>query len=343
MTSHAELGQSTRDILFSIPGIFLGDDRFDHAHKALLDVAYAMRGGMLPETLGTNPSNFQIEPALWFVETVRLYLGYGGSQRSLEGKLYESVLEVVRSCAGGTIGLATDSRGFLREPDGSVRAPIQALWHNALMTAAGLAEARGAALLCAELKALAKRVKTRFEADFWDDSKGQCIASLSLDGTIDRTLSPDQLFTVSLGYPMLSRAQTTRLIKSLEQSLRTLLGLREGNAIVPFWLGPFCRAVVYARGSIEEARPETEAILEPLLSRVCIGDVVGDVPKTFTTDAPYVAGAIKSHVPSRAELLRAHDECVVGRGPSPEHVIRPPTLAPLPMRWELDSSNPEDR
>ena len=344
------LGQTSREVLLSLAGLWLGDELYEESAALLAHCADHLRSGLLPTRWPLSSADRERDPiaSLYFVEAVRLLVAYGRSQRWVESSVYDAVLDTVRTLSHGSRDAGMDDDGLF-VVRGQKTIAAQALWHNALRTAADLALARNSALLSAELKVLAKRSRDVTEKHFWREKEGFLVKSLD-----DLSLVPESLLSLSLGYPMLDRAHATRHCEMVRKELLTPHGLRtvarshaayDGGiitrlsatgAVMPMWLGAYARALVFARGSLVEARDEIAQAITPLLDAHSQDDLVLDMPEAFTDDAAHTAIGRVTFPPSRAELLRAHDECLLGQGPSPEHVERPPSLVPLAMRWEVE-------
>lgn len=353
-----DLGQSTREVLLSLPGLWLGDERIAESHALLCKVAEEARGGLLPTYWPLHPSrarSYDALSSLYFVEAVRLLVAYSKKQRLVDGLLYDTVLDIVRNLASGTTQRSFVDDDGLLVAAGQKTVEAAALWHNALRTASDLAQARSAPLLSAELKALAKRTQTAAEHKLWRNDAGHFIDAPESSRGATSMLTPECLLPFSLGYPMLDRASAKRMLEVVDRELFTPRGLRSmprshpnydggrrtrfptGGAALPYALGSYCRLAVYALGSVESAKSKIEAAISPLLDKYSEDDLVLDIPEAFTGDAPYESLGRAVFPPSRAELLRAYDECILGKGPSPEHVEKPVSLAPIAMRWEISS------
>jgi len=228
---------------------------------------------------------------------------------------------------------------------------IQALWYNALCVAADLAMARRKTELAGGLRALAQRTANTFRARFWMPALGYCADVVDPHeapapgvpfgpGTTDERMRPNQLFAASLGHTMLLPAERERLVDAVRDELLTPRGLRtlapgasgyrarfEGGprerdegyhqgAVWPWLLGPYARALVSARGSIDAARQEARAALEPVLARAIEEHCLGQIAEVYDSEAPQRAAGCPAQAMSVAEVLRAWLEIVEGRGPA---------------------------
>ena len=246
---------------------------------------------------------------------------------------------------------------------------IQALWHGALSFAAELAGAHGAKILANDLRAFARKVEAAFRARFWDEERGFCADVVDPEeapwegapagpGTADARLRPNQLFAIALGRGLLRTRERESVIEAVRTRLLTPRGLRtlapgepgyqgryEGGpesrdgayhrgTVWPWLLGPYARALVVTRGSIDEARAEVRAALEPLLRDGLREGCLGQLAEVYDGDAPHRAGGCPAQAWSVSEVLRAWLEIVearapVGRAPTDDLKFTPATLITL--------------
>lgn len=243
---------------------------------------------------------------------------------------------------------------------------IQALWHAALCFAADLAVAHGAKILGNDLRALARKVEASFRARFWDEQRGYCADVVDPEepaweggpsgpGTVDARLAPNQLFAIALGRGLLRARESESVIDAVQARLLTPRGLRtlapgehgyqgrydggpesrdtayhRGTAW-PWLLGPYARALVVTRGSIDAARVEVRAALEPLLRYGLREGCLGQLAEVYDGDAPHRPGGCPAQAWSVSEVLRAWLEIVearapVGRAPAEDLKFTPATL-----------------
>ena len=163
----------------------------------------------------------------------------------------------------------------------------------------------------------------------------------------DTALRPNQIFALSLPFPLLPKAKAARVLETVEAELYTPVGLRtlspshpeyrpsyEGGpdsreaayhqgTVWAWLLGPYLTALVRVHGAAgrKKAR-EVIAALEPRLAEAGIGSI----SELFDGEAPHSPRGCIAHAWSVAEVLRAYTEDV--RQPPSQPPRRTPKLRP---------------
>jgi glycogen debranching enzyme len=214
---------------------------------------------------------------------------------------------------------------------------IQALWYNALRVMEHLATRFGDHDQSAHYGALAERTLTRFAQVFWNEAE-DCLHDVISETGVDSSIRPNQIFAVSLPYPLLPPDQALRVVEVVERELLTPYGLRtlsprdpnyrgryEGDprsrdsayhqgTVWPWLLGPFLTAYVRVHGSSAEARDRAGQFLEPLRSHLREAGL-GQISEVFDGDPPHRPGGCIAQAWSVAEVLRTYIEDAIGRRP----------------------------
>lgn len=377
-------GARTRDALLSMPGLLLSRGDIDGARALLHACADRVRSGLLPQKLDESPDGvYEVDTALHFVECVRLFVEAEGRDLYVDDHLYEKVLEIVASCASGTPTVHFDVDGLLAvmgahptswmntTVDGRPATPrdgktveVQALWYNALLVAADLAQTRRATVMASELRGLARRVKEQFMSLFWDDELGYCadvVASKNARMVRDMRLRPNQLFAAALCYPVLSREEAGRMLEHVHDKLLTERGVRtlasdeagyvarlphgeterqasmHAGAAWPWLTGLYCRALVYAHGA-DTVRSEVERVTLPLLDAATSEGLLGHIAECYDAESPQKPHGAPGYAPNLAEALRVKHEILDGHTPVERLSAPPVVLRPLSMTWFDDSA-----
>ncbi len=193
-------------------------------------------------------------------------------------------------------------------------------------------------MACARYTALADRARERFLQVFWNGAAGCLYDVIAEDGVPDPTVRPNQIFAVSLPYPLLTSEQALQVVDVVEWELLTPYGLRtlsprdpnyrgryEGDphsrdgayhqgTVWPWLLGPFLTSYVKVHGNTEEARARADRFLDPLRAHLLEGGV-GQISEVFDGDAPQRPGGCIAQAWSVAEVLRTYTEDAKGRQP----------------------------
>jgi glycogen debranching enzyme len=162
---------------------------------------------------------------------------------------------------------------------------------------------------------------------------------LGSDGP-DRSIRPNQLFAISLPFPVLQPSRQAAVVDAVERQLLTPLGIRtldtthanykgrfqggpweRDNAyhqgtVWPWLLGPFVTATIRSRGDDAQAKRRMRELLEGL-GRQMTEAGLGSVCEVADADAPHRPGGCYFQAWSVAEPLRALCEDVLGRRPAP--------------------------
>jgi predicted glycogen debranching enzyme len=352
-----------RDTMISLPGLTLVTGRHDDARSILRAFARSIDQGMLPNRFpdaGQAPEYNTVDATLWMFHAVHEFLRYTGDFDFIRAELYQPLAGIIEWHERGTrYGIHLDSDGLLHagEPgtqltwmDARVNdfaitprqgkpVEIQALWHNALCVMARLASIFGDNQACAHYLALTDRARERFAEIFWNDAAGCLYDMIPDDGEPDASIRPNQIFAVSLPYPLLSGQRALQVVDVVEWELLTPYGLRtlsprdpnyrgryegaprsrdgayhQGTAW-PWLLGPFLTSYVKVHGYTEEARGGANRFLDPLRAHLREAGL-GQISEVFDGDAPHRPGGCFAQAWSVAEVLRTFIEDAQGRQPA---------------------------
>jgi predicted glycogen debranching enzyme len=350
-----------RDTMISLPGLTLVTGRFEEARNILRAFARSMSQGMLPNRFldsGETSEYNTVDATLWMFHAVHELLRYTHDYDFVRAELYQPLTEVIAWHERGTrFGIHLDTDGLLRAGEPGVQltwmdakvgdyvvtpregkpVEIQALWYNALRVIGHLASMFDDHTASSHYASLAERTRARFAEAFWNETAGCLHDVLGADGP-DSAIRPNQIFAVSLPYPLLSAEQALRVVDVVEWELLTPFGLRtlsprdsryrghyEGDplsrdgayhqgTVWPWLLGPFLSAYVRVHGRTEEARRRADQFLDPLREHLWQAGL-GHISEVFDGDAPHRPGGCFAQAWSAAEILRTYVEDAKGRQP----------------------------
>jgi len=205
---------------------------------------------------------------------------------------------------------------------------INALWYNALRMTACWAGRYGDTGMALRLATEANRTMRSFRAKFWNAARG-CLYDRAEPQ--DDRVRPNQLFAISLPFPLLDGERARRVVEVCERELLTPVGLRtlepghaeyrgryEGGpwerdgayhqgTVWPWLLGPFLSARLRAFGRTAENVAwcrERLQTLEDEMDRQCLGQLA----EIYDGDAPRRAVGAAAQAWSVAEVLRVRAE-----------------------------------
>jgi predicted glycogen debranching enzyme len=326
-----------RDTLIALPGITLVTKHFDDAKQILEGFATYCRNGLIPNVFAerdSQPLYNTVDASLWFIDRVYQYFKYTNDE-DLVKDLWSTMQSIVERYKNGTdfhIHMDTDyliSHGdgltwmdvrigdYYATPRSKKAVEIQALWYNALRimslfsTYLGRDDSYGQ---------LAEHVKGSFRRQY--DRPYDVI------DTKDLSMRPNQIFLVSLDFPMIEKHMQEQIVADVQKHLVALFGLRTlsshdsrykgtylGNhhkdlayhngTIWPWLMGPFIKAFVKIKDhEPAQRRYAFQNFIQPMI------DVYGNfwdgsIHEIFDGDPPYAPQGCITQAWSVGEILRA--------------------------------------
>lgn len=339
-----------RDTFISLPGLLLAQKELAPAAQIIETFLALRRDGLIPNRIvddGSTPEYNSIDATLWLYIAVWQWLETGGDRQLLQDRFYAPLRDMLNALIRGTVfaiqtgeddGLLSagtpetqltwmDARvnGVPATPRYGKAVEINALWYNALRMMTQWARERGEFSSELRFGELANQAITGFTRSFWNQDKG-CLYDCLLPGFADGRVRPNQLFVLSLPYPLLTRSKGESVLQVVEAKLLTPYGLRtlapdeagycpryEGSpekrdaayhqgTVWPWLLGPYVRACLKVRGEDPAEKPRLRKLLQPLLDQLDEG-CLGQIPEVYDGSAPHRPGGTPAQAWSVAELL----------------------------------------
>ena len=340
-------GDWGRDTMIALPGLTLACGRPQEAAAVLRTFAAYLDQGMLPNRFpdrGEAPEYNTADATLWFFQAIRAYHQASGDDR-LVTELLPALVEVVEWHTRGTRhGIRLDEEeGLLRcgesgfalswmdvridgvpwTPRAGKPVEINALWHAALRSLGGWLGDRDDPRAARYLQ-MADRAATSFVARFWNPRIGYLADVVDqADGDDDLSLRPNQVFAVSLPYPLLDQERARAVVDAVGRSLWTSGGLRSlapsdahyqgayggpqlqrdadyhQGTVWPWLLGPYAEAHARVYGDRAAAR----RILHPLAQHL-LDAGLGSISELMDGDPPHHPRGCIAQAWSVAETLR---------------------------------------
>ncbi|HMU32931.1 MAG TPA: amylo-alpha-1,6-glucosidase [Pyrinomonadaceae bacterium] len=339
-----------RDTMIALPGLTVANGRPEIAREIILEYFNYISQGMLPNrfTSGSETPDYNtVDGTLWFFEAIRSYVEATGDLDLIKGDLFLKLVNVIRWHLEGTrYGIRVDDDGLLSAgvpgenltwmdakigdrvitPRMGKAVEIQALWYNALRVMESFAEHFDEDRTRTRFSDLASRAKESFEEKFWNADLG-CLYDVINGDTRDASVRPNQIFAVSLFYPILKGERARSVVDKVEKDLLTPKGLRtlapydakyigkyEGGPVerdsayhqgtVWAWLiGPFIDAYLRVYGDegdvVESARKMLSGLEEHLQDTM-----LGSLSEIFDGDAPHAAKGAAAQAWSIGEFNR---------------------------------------
>ncbi len=258
-----------RDAMISLCGLTLSTGRFDDAARILSAYSEYISNGLVPNMFpdaGGEPGYNTVDAALWYIDAINHYFKYTGDKDLVKEKLFPSMLQIYKGYKDGTLhDIHMDEDGLIAagdegtqltwmdaKVDSTVFTPrhgkaveINALWYNALRVLEAFAREFGEALN--EYATLSARVKDSFVKVFWFE-EGKYLYDVVNGEYKDAQVRPNQIFAVSLTYPVIEGLQARGVVERVWKELYTAYGLRSLSQNSPDYIGQY-RGNRYMRDS----------------------------------------------------------------------------------------------
>ncbi|NEW85262.1 MAG: glycogen debranching protein [Mariniphaga sp.] len=341
-----------RDTMIALPGLTLATGRFADAKKILRAFAENIDEGMIPNRFpdhGEFPEYNTIDASLWFFVAGKKYFDYTKDIDFVEKTLLPAYREIIKWHLKGTkFGIRSDNDGLLSSNDPNVQltwmdakvgdwvvtprngkaVEINALWYNSLMIFADLLTFTNQMDEAAKFYSKAEKTKKSFETLFWNEDKN-CLFDVVNPDYKDGSVRPNQLFALSLPYPLFAGIKVEKILKTVKEQLLTPFGLRSlspsdtaykshygGSQLErdgayhqgttwSWLLGPYIDALV--KVDAENGKEEARKIINNFSVHLSQAGI-GTISEIFDGDSPFSARGCIAQAWSVAELLRVIKE-----------------------------------
>lgn len=341
-----------RDTMISLPGLCLSTGRFDDAKKILSAFAKVVDQGMLPNRFQDNgeaPEYNNVDGTLWYFIAVHKYLKATNDVLFVMNEILPVLKDIIEWHQKGTrYNIHETEDGLLYSGEEGVQltwmdakvgewvvtprtgkaVEIQALWYNALRIHEELLSLNKEKMEAAIIAKKAATVKTNFLQHFWNTEDNYLYDVIDRDGK-DKSLRPNQLFAISLPYPVIDGKHGKAVLKVVEEKLYTPVGLRSlpaddsryisiygGDAMhrdssyhqgtVWSWLlGPYIDSLMKVEGRSQKAK--AQKVIDAFRYHLNEG-CIGSVSEIFDADAPHHPRGCVAQAWAVAEVLRVMKE-----------------------------------
>jgi len=335
-----------RDTMISLEGLTLCTGRFREAGNILRTFASYIRDGLIPNLFpeGEHGGLYHTADAtMWFFHALWRYRKATNDRETVR-MLIPKLLDIVDHHLRGTRFnihvdpadglLAQGAEGYQltwmdAKVDGWVVTPrrgkaveINALWYNALRILQQLLIEENDDANARLMDEHAMRARNSFNERFWYD-EGQYLYDV-VDAN-DTALRPNQIFSVSLDFPVLDESRWRRVVSVVSDELLTPVGLRSLSRNNPDykpaydgdlrardaayhqgtvwgWLiGPFIDAWLKVHpGNVDTARKFLDGFRAELAD-----SCIGTISEVFDAESPFHPRGCAAQAWSVAEVLRA--------------------------------------
>ncbi len=219
-----------------------------------------IRNGLVPTAVpedGSLPVHSGADTSLWFVHAVHQYLRYAQPPAPVAEYWLDVIDGILGAYKAGTdLGVRPDSEGLLCTratnqattwmdakcgdwvitPRAGRPVELNALWYSAMRVTAELAIKLGQPARAQSWLALAAKTREAFNRRFWNNRDGCCFDVVADHGP-DETIRPNQIFAISLPYPVLDAQRHEAMLTCVEKELLTSRGLRALSPADPSYHG----------------------------------------------------------------------------------------------------------
>ncbi len=349
-----------RDTMISLPGLCLVTGNQEKARDILESYIPFIDQGMLPnrfpDNQGESPEYNTIDASLWFFVAAYQYWKYSGDVQFLRNTLWEALQEIIAWHRKGTrYRIHEDRDGLLYGGEPGVQltwmdakvgdwvvtprigkpVEINALWYNAHRIMAEFAHHLDLPKDASLFEQKAQNIQKIFNRKFWNKNL-KCLYDVLGDDGADDRIRPNQIFALSLPFPLLSITRLRSVLKVVEAKLLTPFGLRtlapddqefrgqyrggvlerdgayHQGTVWAWLLGPYITALIRVRG--KKGRQQAERILKKFQAHLTDAGV-GTISEIFDATPPFTPRGCIAQAWSVAEILRAYLEDVLNIRP----------------------------
>jgi|SRR5579863_2972004 len=332
-----------RDTMISLEGLTLCTGRHREAGAILRTFSRYLEDGLIPNLFpeGQRRALYHTADAtFWYFHAIDRYETHTGDKETLR-LLFPGLKSVIDHHIRGTrFGIGVDPRdGLIREGteglpltwmdarvgDWVVTArrgkpvEIQALWYNALCLMARWAEELGEP--AEGYYELARQANQSFNARFWYEAGGYLYDVIDGEHGDDASLRPNQIFALSLRFPILVQARWRAVVDIVAQRLLTPVGLRSLDPRHPEYRPRYfgdlrSRDAAYHQGTVwgwligsfNDARRrvygEDSGVSLDGFKTDLFENGIGTISEIFDAEPPHVGRGCIAQAWSVAEVLR---------------------------------------
>lgn len=341
-----------RDTMIALPGLTLATGRFEDAKKIIQAFARSISQGMLPNRFpdeGAEPEYNTVDATLWFFVAIFKYLKYTGDIWLIKNELLPVLEQIIDWHDRGTrYSIHVDDDGLLYAGEPGVQltwmdakigdwvvtprtgkaVEINALWCNALAILSSLYNSVGQKASAKRFAQRTVQTSDRFAEVFWYEEGGYLYDYVDGEKR-DTSIRPNQIFALSLPYPLLEGQQAKMVLETVMDKLYTPFGLRSlapddpdyrpvysGNGserdsayhqgtVWAWLLGPYLTALVRVRG--QTGRKQGLKLVQAVQDHLSESGI-GQISEIFDGGDPHAPRGCIAQAWSVAEIVRAYVE-----------------------------------
>ena len=344
-----------RDTMISLSGLVIARGLLDEARRIMQAFLAHRQHGLIPNRFGDqgDAQYNTCDATLWLFQAAWSFGEAGGAREWLRDTFYPAAKEIISWHERGTLynirmdpedGLLSagadevqltwmDAKvgDWVVTPRRGKPVEVNALWANALRIAASLGKEFGDSTGAEKFHDMASRAEESFAAKFWNAEKN-CLYDVLGPERPDASIRPNQMFAISLPFPLLDEEKRKAVMRVVEEKLLTPVGLRSlapedpkykgrydgtrderdgayhQGTTWPWLLGPFITAWLNAFGRTPENLDRCRKIIAPMERQMYVFGL-STINEIYDGDAPHYPHGCVAQAWSVAELLRViHNE-----------------------------------
>lgn len=266
-----------RDTLISFEGLLLKTKRYEIAKEVLLTIIRDIKYGLVPNGYSgydNRPLYNSVDSSLLLFEQIQKYINYTKDYDFIKEKIYPVLEQIINSyCNGididnnniyldedGLICSGTETTqntwmdakigNYVVTPRNGKAVEINAMWYNSLKIMEGLSSKFETKQNSTKYKKLAEKCKKSFNEKFYNKRR-KCL----YDVLGDKKIRPNQLFALSLTYPIIEPSSeiAKEMFNTVTKKLLNNYGLKtlakgEENYVEKYEGDSFKRDMSYHQG-----------------------------------------------------------------------------------------------
>ena len=240
-------GRWGRDTFIALPGLTIARGKTALCMEIIDTMLEDIEGGLLTNIgVGDVKEYNSVDASLWFFWTLCeladatqdkavVWDRYGAKMKEIlaayrQGTMYNIHMskDGLLSCGAEGVALTWMDAKVDGEPVTPRRGKpveINALWYNAIAFSLDCAVKAGESSFVTAWSSIKSQIEENFIVEFWDDEKGYLADVVCSEGK-DWSMRPNQVFSISLPYPLLSGSRAKEVLEKVQNELYTMCGMR---------------------------------------------------------------------------------------------------------------------
>ncbi len=340
-----------RDAFISLPGLTFCAGRMSKGMRILESATKSIKHGLVPNIFGPSEDNHSynsVDASLWYIWAVQKLLQHQPDQELwIQERIWPAIKGIISAYMSGQHpNIYIDDDGLLHAgtehtqltwmdaqvhgkpvtPRYGCPVEINALWYNALAFADFLATRFNEESPVSTQ--YLRNIRLQFKQRFWVEYLGGYLGDVWRAEELDTSIRPNQIFAVSLPYPILEEDLQANVVECVRNKLLTPYGLRTLTPSHPHYgptyqgspeqrdgayhqgtvwtwlLGHYTEALMRTAWDIEGAAKSLLDTITPLFTEHFLDAGIGTLSEIFDASAPHRPNGTISQAWSVAEVLR---------------------------------------